>query len=220
VHPETRKPQRCPPWFFFWGILRSREGVHVSKRNAKSRVVQYRPRAVHEVLAPIETAVRLVNKPVEDLLRALDLVPSISENGDEVKPPTVVQQAHDAEKLQFGEPRQTASSSAKKTPRRRKKGEAEAILVSALCEWHGFSDGGCNRTEPIEVSELARRCNMARSTVSAFFARCFKGHGQYRRRCCKTSDLIFSLQLLRGEVRPRHFTQYYGEPSDGQDNDD
>jgi len=30
VHPETRKPQRCPPWFFFWGILRSREGVHVS----------------------------------------------------------------------------------------------------------------------------------------------------------------------------------------------
>jgi len=219
VHPETRKPQRCPPWFFFWGILRSREGVHVSKRNAKSRVVQYRPRAVHEVLAPVETAVRLVNKPVEDLLRALDLVPSISENGDEVKPPTVVQQAHDAEKLQFGEPRQTASSSAKKTPRRRKKGEAEAILVSALCEWHGF-DGGCNRTEPIEVSELARRCNMARSTVSSFFARCFKGHDQYQRRCSKPGELAFSLKLLRGEVLPRHFTQHCSEPSDDQDNDD
>jgi len=51
----------------------------VSKRNAKSRVVQYRPRAVHEVLAPVETAVRLVNKPVEDLLRALSLVPCVIE---------------------------------------------------------------------------------------------------------------------------------------------
>jgi len=51
----------------------------VSKRNAKSRVVQYRPRAVHEALAPIEAALRLVNKPVEDLLRALGLVPCVIE---------------------------------------------------------------------------------------------------------------------------------------------
>jgi hypothetical protein len=192
----------------------------VSKRNAKSRVVQYRPRAVHEALAPVEAALRLVNKPYNDLLRALDWVPYVSEDGDEVKPPTVVQRAHDVEKLQFGEPRQTASSSAKKTPRRRKKGEAEAILISALCEWHGFSDGGCDRAEPIGVSELARRCDMARSTVSSFFKKFFEGHNQYQRQCSKPSDLTLSLKLLRGEVRPRHFTQYYGEPSDDQDNDD
>jgi hypothetical protein len=51
----------------------------VSKRNAKSRVVQYRPRAVHEALAPVEAALRLVNKPYNDLLRALDLVPCVIE---------------------------------------------------------------------------------------------------------------------------------------------
>ena len=113
----------------------------------------------------------------------------------------------------------TVPKSAKVWTRRRKKGEAKTILVAALCEWHGFSDGGCNRTEPIEVSELARRCDMTRSTVSSFFKTCFEGHDEYRRRCSEPGELVFSLKLLRGEVLPRHFKQHYSEPSD-QDNDD
>ena len=104
-------------------------------------------------------------------------------------------------------------------PARRRKGEAETVLVAALCEWHGFSDGGCNRTEPIGVSELARRCSMQRSTVSTFFTKCFGGHGQYRLLCRQPGELAFTLRLLRGEVLPRHFTQHYGEPSDDQDDD-
>jgi len=187
---------------------------------------------VQEALATAEAALKVVNlqdaclsaidRPREILLRAMGFVPDVSEDADEAKPPIVAQQPDDTEKLQFAKkPQQTTASSAKTTAKRRQKGEATVVLVAALCQWHGYSEGGCDRTEPIGVNELARRCRMRPSTVSSFFLRCFQGYARYRQLCNKPGELCFSLKLLRGEVLPRHFVQHHNDlPSDDQDNDD
>jgi len=89
------------------------------------------------------------------------------------------------------------------------KGEARAKIIAALTEHHKYQDGGCPNLEPIGVRELARKADVAGSSVTDFFNSEFNngdkgGHKKYIRVCQKPSDLAASLKLLNGEISPHH----------------
>ena len=83
------------------------------------------------------------------------------------------------------------------------KGEASEKIVSALTAHHQYKDGGCLNTEPIGVNNLARQAEVARSSVSLFFEKEFKGHDKYRALCLRSaSEVAAALKILNREYSP------------------
>ena len=107
---------------------------------------------------------------------------------------------------------------ATKNKRSTELGEARNKIIGVLTEHHQYTDGSCLKTEPIGVSELARKAEVSKSTVSDFFQTAFKGHDKYRGLCLDVSRLVVALKLLRGEFAPHHL---YGNapPGEGRQND-
>jgi hypothetical protein len=108
---------------------------------------------------------------------------------------------------------------ASKGKRSTERGEARNKIIGGLTEHHQYSRGSCLNMESISVSELARKADVSKSTVSQFFQKDFKGHARYRALCRDVSRLVGALKLLRGEFAPRDL---YGKtpPGEGHHDDD
>jgi hypothetical protein len=97
--------------------------------------------------------------------------------------------------------------------------EARDKIIAALTQHHQYEQGSCLNQEPIGNNELARAAGVAKSTVSAFFQKEFKGRDKYRAVCRDAARLAASLRLLRGEFSPHDL---YGRtpPGEGCPDDD
>ena len=94
-----------------------------------------------------------------------------------------------------------------KTKRSTNKGDAEAVLVGALLEWHKYAAGGALNKEPINNNELANKAKVARSSASRFFSKYFgkdeetSGYGQYAAACRRdfNKHVLPVLKSLNGD---------------------
>jgi hypothetical protein len=87
------------------------------------------------------------------------------------------------------------------------KGEAETKLIAGLTTFHGYVNGGCERTEPAGVRPLARICNVSPSSAFRFYENYFDGFKKYRTLCQTPARLSRKLQTMNEENIPRELRQ-------------
>ncbi len=95
---------------------------------------------------------------------------------------------------------QTKKGTRKK--RSTEKGDARAKIIAALTLHHKYEAGSCLNQDPISVRELARKAEVAVSSVSEFLQKQFESHSKYKHVCRDVQKLIASLKLLNGEYPP------------------
>jgi hypothetical protein len=109
-----------------------------------------------------------------------------------------------------------ANQDAEKRRRKRStaKGDARPKIISALTVHHKYDNGSALYLEPISVSELARKAEVSKSTVSKFFTNNFgeKGQKAYMAACRDARTLVVCLRTLRGEWCPKLLLENISPP--------
>jgi len=90
----------------------------------------------------------------------------------------------------------------KKSKRSTESGEAREKLIAALTLHHKYENGSCLNWEPVGCNQLAELAKVSGSTASEFFAKKFKGWGEYKRFCQNEVKILGSLAQLNGEMTP------------------
>jgi hypothetical protein len=99
------------------------------------------------------------------------------------------------------QPKKTLSKQQADSPRDKRR-DPRPLIVAELNRHHNYNDpDGELNYEPLGVGELARRCGVAKSTVSKFFRqKPFEGHEAYGRMCQRPEKLQNALQRINGEL--------------------
>ena len=86
-----------------------------------------------------------------------------------------------------------------------KKNESkEQLLISTLSKHHKYEIDSIENYDPIGCTELAKRTEAAKSTVSDFFRKHFGSHRQYKFACQNDYGLLGKLRSLNGDELMQH----------------
>lgn len=109
-----------------------------------------------------------------------------------------------------------------KTGKKQKKStvrnEGQDKLIAGLTSHHQWADGGCLNCDSVGVRRLAKKCEVAPSTATAFFEKQFGGYEAYRTICRDPAKLSNSLKALNGGFTPREL--FVPPPHGGKDDPD
>ena len=87
-----------------------------------------------------------------------------------------------------------------------------ALVLAALCTYHGYDGTSVKKTDPVGVNELSRlatdeKCSVSEATVSRWFRDKFDGGKGGYDVACVNGSLLLNLKLLAGDMTPRRLQE-------------
>jgi len=191
IRASGDSPERIPEWAKIRHFLRNRFGDSQSYAGLWERCVGWL-QAEHNLL-PEDYLRMSITELLNLLSRQVEIVPTEKQpkkatvNERKAGVPAL---AEEKPTLEAGEPRQTPI-------------DTKALIVAALNEHHGYSNGNCKKdVGHVGVNKLAKYLSLSPSTVSVFFKKEFGGHDNYRIGCGNLGNLAKALKILNGELTP------------------